>query len=64
MLILAVYKNIFFCRYIDGVSYVYQLILINIRRAAFFYFLFIFGDFSWEGGDTLPQNCYKPSRDL
>ncbi len=24
-------------------------------------FIYIFGDFSWEGGGTLPQNSYKPS---
>ena len=27
-------------------------------------FIFIFCDFSWEGDGTLPQNSYKPSREL
>ena len=26
--------------------------------------IFSWGDFSWEVGDTLPQNIYKPSQDL
>ncbi len=27
-------------------------------------FLISRGDFSWEGGGTLPQNSYKPPQDL
>ena len=39
------------------------------KKKEFFFFggggiLFSRCDFSWEGGGTLPQNSYKPSRDL
>ena len=36
----------------------------NFCRAAFFIIFFIFVNFSMDGGRTLPQNSYKPSRDL
>ena len=32
---------------------------VSILKIIFFYF-----DFSWEGGGNLPQNSYKPIRDL
>ena len=65
---LVALKMFFFCSSLnDNYLCCFQVSTIpsNVAlKSTNIYFFRFFCDFSWEGGGTLPQNSYKPSRDL